>query len=396
MRSFWSDPYLWIHLAGVATVPLWLELCWLGLAVGDPVLPYWLELLAVGAFGIVPIVWMQWQRPFDIYSLLLLAVRLEHLTPQQRQVLTRFTVPRNRVLAIATAALLATALYQIYVFAPIAAAITPFADQSRWVGLLIAAIAFLAANLFTQVPVAVASVLLTGETAFATTIPLSFEEIQQRFTVFGFPVQKILPVLIVPERKVAIAAPVPPTKPDVTPVQDESSGADEIWTDEVDATSDGASLTEPSAIASDVEVGSDTNPAVDAMTPDGVETSESIEIASIESVVIEVAEVTSAETGSAELEAAVSVAIEITESVEFLEVPASDETESPDAPASVVSASAGDNEGDDAEIPASDPESALDRERAPDSQLDSADATIPTETITTEENSSDDAAPNDL
>jgi len=51
MRSFWTEPFLWIHLAGIAALPLALELVWLGLAVGDPILPVWLELVLVIATG---------------------------------------------------------------------------------------------------------------------------------------------------------------------------------------------------------------------------------------------------------------------------------------------------------------------------------------------------------
>lgn len=27
MQPWRSDPYLWVHLAGLATVPLWIDLC---------------------------------------------------------------------------------------------------------------------------------------------------------------------------------------------------------------------------------------------------------------------------------------------------------------------------------------------------------------------------------
>ena len=77
MRSFWSDPYLWVHLAGLAAVPIFLEICLIGFAVGDPLLPGWLELLLVAAIGSAPILWMQWQRPFYIFSLVGVALQPE-------------------------------------------------------------------------------------------------------------------------------------------------------------------------------------------------------------------------------------------------------------------------------------------------------------------------------
>ena len=36
MRSFRSEPFLWIHLAGIAVAPLGLLVVWLALAIGDP------------------------------------------------------------------------------------------------------------------------------------------------------------------------------------------------------------------------------------------------------------------------------------------------------------------------------------------------------------------------
>ncbi|XTZ13067.1 MAG: low-complexity tail membrane protein, partial [cyanobacterium endosymbiont of Rhopalodia inflata] len=48
MNNFRSEPFLWIHLAGIAVVPLSLQLVLLGLAVGDPFPLFWLELFIVG------------------------------------------------------------------------------------------------------------------------------------------------------------------------------------------------------------------------------------------------------------------------------------------------------------------------------------------------------------
>jgi hypothetical protein len=210
MRSFWSDPYLWIHLAGLAALPLWLELCWLGLAVGDPVLPFWLELLLIAALGIGPVFWMQWQRPFYIFSLIAVALKPALLTADQRRLLTLFNAPRHRYLAIAGAILAFLALRQLYVLAPIAAAVTPFPSESRWLGVLIAAIAFLGVNLFLQVPLSVMSVLFTGDSAFAATTPYPLERIPSDFTLLGIPVKQILPAVI-PE-------PLPQTAPVATSV----------------------------------------------------------------------------------------------------------------------------------------------------------------------------------
>ncbi|MBM0740561.1 low-complexity tail membrane protein [Phormidium sp. CLA17] len=235
MRSFWSDPYLWIHLAGIAVLPLWLELCFLGLAVGDPIFPVWLELALVAIAGIAPVLWMQWQRPFYIFSLLAIALKPENLTLPQRQLLTRFRSPQNRLLAVAVAILLAITLRQLYVLAPIGAAVAPFSIESRGLGLLLAAIAFLGSNLFLQVPVSVASVMLTSDSAFASTEPYPLDQISQYFTRLGLPVSQLLPE-VVSLKDSAIASPVisSPVTQDQAPRLDKLSSDDDsldIWGD---------------------------------------------------------------------------------------------------------------------------------------------------------------------
>ena len=121
MTNFRSEPFLWIHLAGIAVAPLTLQLVWLGLAVGDPLPLFWIELLIVGAFGVVPILWMQWNRPFDIFSLLLLAIRPDSLTPEQRKILTLFKTQKIRILSVITAVFLLGILWELYQFSPLGA-----------------------------------------------------------------------------------------------------------------------------------------------------------------------------------------------------------------------------------------------------------------------------------
>lgn len=193
MRSFWSEPFLWIHLAGVAALPIFLGLCWLGLAVGSPVLPVWVEVFLVGAAGIAPVLWMQWFRPFYIFSILIVAVKPQNLTNAQQRILTRFKSRLNQGLAIFVAAGLAVILWQLYQFAPLAALFVPFPPQWRLAGLLLAALAFLASNLFLQVPASVMAVLLTAESEFAAAKPHVLAKIGQDFTIAGWQVDRILP-----------------------------------------------------------------------------------------------------------------------------------------------------------------------------------------------------------
>lgn len=195
MRSFWSDPYLWIHVAGLAALPILLEVCALGLAVGDPLLPPWLEFLFVAVVGIAPVLWMQWQRPFYIFSFLAVAVKPERLSLDQQRLLRLFKAPENRVLAVLSPIFLGGALWQIYLAAPMAAEVAPFSPEWRGAGLLLAAIAFLGSNLFLQVPVSVIRVLLASEQEFAATEPYPVDKVSRDLTILGWRVNQILPVM---------------------------------------------------------------------------------------------------------------------------------------------------------------------------------------------------------
>lgn len=195
MQSFRLDPYLWIHLAGIAALPILLEVCLLGLAVGYPLLPPVLEVAILAAIGIAPILWMQWTRPFYIFSLLAVALQPEKLSDQQRQMLRFFKTPVAKGFALIAPVVLTWALWQLYKLAPIAADFTPISSQLRLVGLLVAAIAFLACNLFLQVPLSVLHVLLVSPQTVENADAYPLAEIPQDFTLIGLRIPKILPQL---------------------------------------------------------------------------------------------------------------------------------------------------------------------------------------------------------
>jgi hypothetical protein len=174
--------------------------------VGSPLLPVWLEMFLVAVAGIVPVLWMQWFRPFYIFSILVVAVKPQNLTSLQQRILTRFKTNLNKGLALFVAVLLAVILCQLYRFAPLAASVAPFPPSWRWAGLLLAASAFLASNLFLQVSASVMAVLLTPESELAATKPHVLEKIRQDFTMAPWQVDRLLPALAA-ETTAAVAAP---------------------------------------------------------------------------------------------------------------------------------------------------------------------------------------------
>ena len=204
------DPYLWIHLAGLATVPLWLDIGLAGLAVGDPVVAPGVELLTLGLVGTLPILWMQLQRPFYIFSVPGLALRPDQLSVERRRLLSLQRTLLSRLLVICSAIALLLGLYWLYQLAPIAADMTPFAAKSRPTGWAIAAIAFLCANLFVQVPATVIPLLLTSPTTRQTTEPFESTAILEKFMVIGLRLERILPDLL-PAEGLPVAETTPPT-----------------------------------------------------------------------------------------------------------------------------------------------------------------------------------------
>lgn len=226
MRLLWSEAYLWIHLAGLAALPLCLEVCLLGLATGDPVLPVWLELLLLLLIGIGPILWMQLQRPFYIFSILAVALTPEQLSDNQRRILRLFRHRKAQVWAIVTAIAQAVILIQLYRLAPIAAEVTPFGPGGRLLGLLVAGAAFFASHLFLQVPVSVLQILLYRDAQFLAIEPYPLEQIRSGFTIPGLQVKQILPPLA---SESPVAPEMPSTVTATTASLPEDSDLDNPW-----------------------------------------------------------------------------------------------------------------------------------------------------------------------
>ena len=196
MHSFRSEPILWIHVAGLATLPVFLVLCLLFLSVGEPFLPVWMELFLVAAIGVLPLLWMQLRRPFYIFALLGIALKPENLTERQRKILCLINTKLNRILALVAAGLSVLILWHLYQIAPLVANSAKFLPQWRSLALVLAGLAFLGSNLFLQIPVSVMRVLVINETEFAGIEPLSLEKIKQDFTILGVRVNQIVPRLL--------------------------------------------------------------------------------------------------------------------------------------------------------------------------------------------------------
>lgn len=157
-------------------------------------LPIWLEVSFVAAIGVLPVVWMQLQRPFYIFAVLAIALKQEKLTTQQRQILSLINTRINKVLSLLAAVLLVTVLWQLYQIAPVVG-LAPFPSEWRILGLLLAGCSFALGNLFFQIPVSVVRVLVTSDAEFAAINPYSQEKIAPDFMILGLQVNQVLPKL---------------------------------------------------------------------------------------------------------------------------------------------------------------------------------------------------------
>ena len=185
-----DEPFVWIHLAGIALFPASIELTLIGLGIGDS-FPYFIELPLLAAIAILPILLMQLTRPFDIFSVLIFSLKPESLTDQQRQILSFFKTLKHKATSVIAAIFMLLVLWSIYRLSPLAIGIVAFLPQWRILGLAIAATSYFFSNLFLQVPLSV--LLLTLKKTKLTHLePYLLEKIGRDFTVPGVKVSKIL------------------------------------------------------------------------------------------------------------------------------------------------------------------------------------------------------------
>ena len=186
-----SEPFIWIHLVGIALFPALTQIALLGLAVGDSY-SYLIELPLLAAIAILPILLMQLSRPFDIFSVLFLSLRPEALSESQRKILSLFKTGQQKIWSLVAALVMLLLLWLIYYLSPLVTGILSFIPQWRILGLGIAAIAFLGSNLFLQVPLSVLQVLLFEDSKLIQVEPYPLEVIEESFTIPGVKVNKIL------------------------------------------------------------------------------------------------------------------------------------------------------------------------------------------------------------
>ncbi|MGC1308452.1 MAG: low-complexity tail membrane protein [Phormidesmis sp.] len=180
--------YLWVHLVGLAAVPLLLDICLAGLASAGPALPYRTQFWAIALLGIAPSLYMQLARPFYLFSLPPLALKPAVLSEDQRRCLTVLKSWQLKALAGMTAICLLWILVQLYERSP---QVTPVMRPAA--GLISAAVTFFLACTFLQIAVSAIRVILVGPDTLKRVAIFEEGAIASTFLIIGLRVNQILP-----------------------------------------------------------------------------------------------------------------------------------------------------------------------------------------------------------
>jgi hypothetical protein len=192
MNNFKLEPFLWLHLSGLGVIPLLLEGVWLALSIGKPLSVWWLDFLFVVGLGLIPPFLLQWKRPFNIFSFLLIAIYPNLLTTEQCQILSLIKNKNQQFLQGITFLIMLIVLWQLYHFSPVASLTTNSFPQIRIIALIVASLLLAIAFFFAQVASSVLKILFTSQEIFIKTAPYATERIYVDFTTPPFFVKKII------------------------------------------------------------------------------------------------------------------------------------------------------------------------------------------------------------
>lgn len=186
MQKLRAEPFLWIHVAGIIFFPLWMGLVLMGLSTGDPILPVWLEQLIVLSIGTALVARMQLKRPFYLFSILVVALPPDQLSPERRRILSSFQSFSYRLVPLLVVLVMVFLGRWVYEIAPLFHRLSVLPDV-RLLGLGVAVVGFWIANLFIQIPAAAAWVLSSDEYQLQRFSPVEPETLEQEFTLVGRP-----------------------------------------------------------------------------------------------------------------------------------------------------------------------------------------------------------------
>ena len=191
VKSLRSEPFLWIHLLGISVFPIFIGITIIGLSIGDSY-SFIGELILLTLITVLPIFWMQFKRPFNIFSVLFLSLKPERLNDRHKIILSLFKRFKHKFLSASAAVFMTALLWLLYHLSPLAVGTLDFVPQQRLLGLAIASVGFFASNLFFQIPLSALLVLSTKQVKLDRTSAYSVDKIERDFTTVGIQIDRIL------------------------------------------------------------------------------------------------------------------------------------------------------------------------------------------------------------
>ena len=191
VKSLRSEPFLWIHLVGIALFPIFIGVSAIALSIGNNY-PFIIEMSFLLIVGVLPVFLMQVSRPFDIFSVLFVALKPESLSDDRKIILSLFKTFKQKLFSAIAAVIMTLLLWLLYRLSPLTTGMVDFLPQWRMLGLGIAGTSFFATNLFFQVPLSVLLVLRTKESKLVKIVPYPTDKIHDNFTIAGIKVDRIL------------------------------------------------------------------------------------------------------------------------------------------------------------------------------------------------------------
>jgi hypothetical protein len=263
-----QNRYLWIYFAGLAAVPLLLDICLAGLASAGPAFDYpaagSFQFWAIALIGIAPTLWMQLAKPFYVFSLPPLALNPLELTEDQRRCLQLLKSLQIKILSGITAGFALWMLRQLYERSP---KITPLMTPTA--GLVSAAVAFFLTCALLQISVSAGRSLFVGPNTLRRVVPVEVSAIASEFLILGLRVNRLLPSSVYAEPPSEILpSEKPPSKKTLeSPIHsvsastkfDNPSSKGDIFTDAIPKGAMSEDATSEDAISEDA-ISEDVNP----------------------------------------------------------------------------------------------------------------------------------------
>lgn len=221
------EPLLWLQLLGIGAIAGEALALLVLLGSVDPGPLPGLERLLIWALGALGPAVLLWKRPADPWSLLLLQAPLRGRRDIQRRLLKLQDQPLLRLLPLLAAALLLPVIWRIDQAGGLATGLSPLADSSRLVVLLLS-LPLLGVIVWQGQQIGQALWLLSrSASTIQSAEPLSLAEQEQQRLSLGLPLLLLEPLKVTPPAAARqTAAPQEPPKPVPEPSEPATGSAD--------------------------------------------------------------------------------------------------------------------------------------------------------------------------